>query len=81
MGKKNNIMEIENILEKEWKSHKKSCNFSNAYHESCRRSSDNSIYVVISSDLGMGGFRFKFTVPNRNVRQVSNHLIDSIFSV
>ena len=33
---KHNVMEIENILEMSW-------NFSSAYHESCTRSSDNSI--------------------------------------
>ena len=40
MGKKIEVMEIENIMEKSW-------NFSSAYHESRTRSSDNSIYVSL----------------------------------
>ena len=45
---------------------KKSLNFFTADHESCTRSSDNSISTggsyrsTVHSDLAMGGFRFMF---------------------
>ena len=61
------------VIEKSW-------DFSNAYHESCRRSSDNCICIVISRDLAIF-FPFMFKIPNRNVRQASNHLFDSSVSV
>ena len=71
---KNKVMEIENILKKSW-------NFSNAYQESSLRSSDKSTSIGNCSDLAMGGFRFTFSIPNRNLTQEANHLFDSLFSV
>ena len=68
---RNKVMEIDNILKKSW-------NFCTAYHESRIGSSDNSISI---GDLAMGGFRFMFSITNRNVRQEANHLFDFLFSL
>ena len=69
---KNKVLKSENILKKSW-------NFSTAYHESRTRSSDNAISIGLMQWFGYG--RLSVYVLNCYVRQVTNRLFDSLFSV